>query len=771
MLRIDLAPQQGETPRFSGLPSWMGRLLSGRGIRTEEEARRFLRPEMDQLLPPGALHDMEKAAALLRSGMAQGKKAAIYGDYDVDGVCACAILWEALGMLGLEREIYIPDRHGEGYGLNIPAVEKLAQTCRILITVDCGITGAAEVARAKELGMDVIVTDHHRHGDVLPPADAVVTPLLGDYPFPFLCGAGVAWKLALALLGDRAEPLMEAAALATVADMVPLTGENRVIVALGLKMAAATSRPGLRAVMNRAGIEGKITSDQVAFQIAPRMNACGRMESAQTALEMLLTRDPLRAEALALKMEGLNQERKDQENKVLRDAMEQVERMDLVETQAIVVAGDGWNSGVVGLAAGRIAEKYAYPTVALARDGDMCTGSARSAGDIDIHKALTRISDMFERFGGHRQAAGMTLRSDRVEELRERLSQAVKEQTDGKPVEPRILCDGELALGEVTEETVSWLERLEPFGIGNPPPRFLCRDVKPLSLRAVGADGKHLKCTFQQGGEIRDGIFFGGGEWAGRTEGTFRMVISPVVNEFRGRTSAECRLYALELQPEALAEDKDREAVSLFRERRGGEAARPAGLDEVDEWMARGQGTLLVCRCRDTALDLRRRYPRADFCLEKADDPRAYPTILLYGSAEGASPFFRRVVLCDGDTGESGVWSRACPKGEVYALPLSPCMKRLLAGAGADQEMLRAGYVALRGRTPESLDAFSGGMGVSRPQAAFILRVLADLALIEADLDPFRVRMLPMQKRDPEESGLFRLARHAREEMYGLHGL
>ena len=270
MLKIRLASLKEDVPALPGLPSWMPGLLSARGVNTEADARRFLHPALDQLLPSLKLHQMTEARDLLFKARDQGKTAAIYGDYDVDGVCASAILWEALGMLGMERAVYIPDRHREGYGLNTPAVETMAQTCQVLITVDCGITSVSEARRARELGMDVIVTDHHRHGEELPPARAVVSPLLGDYPFPFLCGAGVAWKLALALVGDKAMPLIEIAALATVADMVPLTGENRVIAALGLEKLAETRRPGLRAVMERAGIHGGVSSEQVAFQIADR---------------------------------------------------------------------------------------------------------------------------------------------------------------------------------------------------------------------------------------------------------------------------------------------------------------------------------------------------------------------------------------------------------------------------------------------------------------------------------------------------------------------
>ena len=771
MLRIGLSAPGEESRPLPGLPFWMTRLMNARGVRTEEEARRFLHPAMDQLLPPASLHDMEKAAALIHRAARDKTSAVIYGDYDVDGVSASAILWEALGVLGMEREVYIPDRHQEGYGLNLPAVEQLGKKFGLLITVDCGITSVQEVKRARELGMQVIVTDHHRHGEALPPADAVISPLLGDYPFPGLCGAGVAWKLAQALVGERAEEWMDIAALATVADMVPLLEENRVITALGLKKLSATRRPGLRALMARAGLEGEISSDQVAFGIAPRINACGRMASARIALEMLLTRDRARAEELALQIEGLNQERKDQENKVLTEALDQAARMDLVKTKAIVVSGEGWNSGVVGLAAGRVAEKYAYPTVALSREGEKCVGSARSAGDVDIHLALSQCADLFERFGGHKQAAGLTMRAAYLEVFAKRLSEAVEAQTGGRAALPSILCDGELRLQDVTEETAAWLKRLEPFGMGNPAPRFLCENVEPLSFRAVGAEGRHLKCTLRQADDLREGIFFGGGAWAGKETGRFRMAMFPTVNVFRGRVSPECRLYGLELMPETLPEQPEREALSFFSEETGGGCSPRLDEEALKNWMAGDQGTLLVCRCLKTALALLKKYPRADFCLERAEDSRAYHTILLYGSARGVFAPYRHVALCDGDFGEGAAYAAACPGAEIGALDETASMRELLRRSFADRDQVRGVYVALRRCEPRDMEDLCWQTGLTMAQAAFALRVLHQIGLVDFSLSPFRAEKRPMVRRGPEESPLFCRSGQAKEEADGVFKL
>jgi len=771
MQRIRLAPGAQTAPDWPGIPGWLGRLLMSRGVDSPEKADAFLHPAMDQLLPPMKLHQMREAVKLLTAARDAGKKAVIYGDYDVDGVSACAILKEAFDLFGLQNGVYIPDRHQEGYGLNLTAVEKLAGQYQVLVTVDCGIASVQEVEAAKKAGLQVIVTDHHRHLEQLPPGDAVISPLLGDYPFPFLCGAGVAWKLATALIGERALPLLEIAALATVADMVPLTGENRVIASIGLRQLPQTKRPGLKAVMSRAGIQNKVSSEQVGFQIAPRMNACGRLDSAMIALNMLLTRDPDEAERLVLHMESMNGRRREEEDLVIREALGQVRQMNLIDTRAIVVCGEKWNSGVVGLAAGRIAEKYAYPTVALARNDGICVGSARSAGDVDIYAALSQCGDLFIKFGGHRQAAGLTIPYDRVEEMRVRLSRAVSEQTGGLPPRPEILCDGEMPLKDVTPDTVNWLSLLEPFGIGNPNPRFLCREALPISMKAVGADGKHLRCMLRQENDLRDGIFFGGGDLAGQTYGCFRLALTPTLNEFRGKISAECRLYGMELLPESLQDHPAREMLSLLADQRADEKAEPMEEEALAALLTRGQGTLLVCRCRETALRLHAAFAQTEFAVGKAADPRAYDAVLLYGAAERVTAPYRQIVLCDGDLGERGAWEKACPQARVYALPFSGALRALLGQAFVDVPALRNCYLRIRDHLPRDVYDAAGAFALTPPQAAFALGVLGEIGLIDFTVSPFGVRLLPMVKRAPEESPLFRLARQGKEETDVSYGV
>ncbi|MCI5565557.1 MAG: single-stranded-DNA-specific exonuclease RecJ [Clostridiales bacterium] len=765
MLRIGMQSAQPAADMLPELPRWMAALLVARGVDTPDAAQAFLHPSREQLLPPAALPGITEAAAVLAQARAEKTAVAVYGDYDVDGVSATAIMLDALRMFGLRAAPYIPDRHQEGYGLNLAAVERLAGEYGVLLTVDCGITAVSETAAAKAAGMRVIITDHHQPGEKLPQADALVSPLLGGYPFPYLCGAGVAWKLALALVGERAESLMELAALATVADMVPLLGENRTLVALGLEGLSATRRAGLRALMEVAGIEGSVCSEQAAFQLAPRLNACGRMESAMTALRLLQAENAEEARALALRADGLNQARKNAENAVIDAAEEQARAMDLTARHGLVVSGAGWNSGVVGLAAGRLAEKYAYPTVALAVEGEQAVGSARSAGDVDLYRALSECADLFLRFGGHRQAAGLTIATANIPAFAERFSRAVAAQTGGKPIVPVLPCDGEMTLAEVTEETIALLSRLEPFGMGNPAPRFLCRGAEALSLRPVGTDGKHLRCLFQQDGALREGIFFGGGAQAWPPSGRYRMLMTPTLNTFRGKSTAQCRLFAMEVMPETLPRSDDDAALALLRETLGKPDAAAAPAAEVDALMRAGRGTLLICRCLETALEMRARYPEAEFFFRRAEDPRANNGVLLDGAAREACESYRHVVLCDGDLGETSAGAA------LTAMPVSLPMRALLSRMRLDKERLRAAYVALRAGGHRDVRAVAEAMRVSLPQAVFALITLSQIGLISVRPAPFSASLLPLRRCDPSESPFYRLAWELKEEDHGIYGL
>ena len=434
------------------------RLLRRRGVDSPEAARRFLYPQPEHLHDPMRLSCMNEAIRLIRQAMERNSPVWVYGDYDVDGVCSTAILTQCFRGLGLEVHDYIPSRHKEGYGLNEAAIRQIAgdSGCpdreALLVTVDCGISCLAEVALAKELGLTVVVTDHHRPGDKLPDCP-IVNPLLMNYPFPYLCGAGVAFKLCCALVGfDAASQWIDLAALATVADIVPLTDENRVIVSLGLRAINECPRPGVKALIDAAGLSGKvITAGHIGFQLGPRLNASGRLGEAQRALR-LLTGTAEEARPIAGELETENQNRRAVENSILSEALDQMAGYDLLSHRIIVLVGEGWNSGVIGLAASRLVNRYHYPVILLAEEEGVCVGSCRSIPGVDIFAALSSCADLMIRFGGHRQAAGLSIKQDRVPELIRRLDDYLAEQVPLTEYIPEAEYDLEVPLSLLSDE-------------------------------------------------------------------------------------------------------------------------------------------------------------------------------------------------------------------------------------------------------------------------------------------------------------------------------
>lgn len=748
---------------------WLDALLLSRGLDTQEKRQAFLRPDFgalrDARLLPGALD----ALHVLENLKAEHKTVAVYGDYDVDGVCAAAIMEETLLAYGVSCFVYIPDRHEEGYGLNMAAIESLSTRCHAIWTVDCGIVSNAEVEYAKELGMAVVVTDHHRPGDALPPADAVVCPLLDGYPFPGLCGAGVAWKICDLVMGRAfAMDRLCLCALATVADVVPLLDENRVLVHFGLQKIAETKRKGLISLCRRAGVEPKqVKSSTIAYQLAPRLNAAGRLESAMDAVKLLRTLDEGEADALSLKLELLNTRRREAQNVVMVEAEEQVKEMDLTAFSAIVVLGENWDSGVVGLAAGKIAEKYAYPTVILTRleDGETCVGSARSAGDVDIHRALKDCGDIFLRFGGHAAAAGMTLRCEDVPLLRERLSQNVRMQLQGRAPMKVVTYDAKMTLKDVTKATVEQMEQLEPFGMSNPAPRFLFEGVEIPLLRAVGAQGAHLKCTFRQAGEVREGIAFGMGKTGFMPGCVADMVAVPTLNRFMGRETAECQVTDMRLESANLPVDEERELRAVLQELRLlaeniYEFAPIADFscvgDVPSDWIGETQGTLLWCRSARTAQEMARRYPHLPLLTDAQHDPRAYTGITVW--AAGVSPRYKRVVLCDGLLcEEEKAYLATQYPGVAFCSLDSTCARDMARRLYVSVEELREIYRTLKKSGGDETLRFAEKMGMPASRADAAFDMLCDMGLAERQKSPDGIRLLPAARSDPARSALYRL--------------
>ena len=760
--------RRGETdgPRLPGAPAWLSRVLGARGIQDEAAAQAYLNPSFDQIFPPATLPGVPAAAERIRTWRERGLRAAVYGDYDVDGVCASVIMVAALRQAGVDAFPYIPDRHEEGYGLNESAVRALSARCEALVTVDCGVTSVGEVALAREMGMEVIVTDHHHLPEKLPPADTLVSPLLPGSPYPFLCGAGVAWKVAWALCGEAfARSMMDVCALATVADLVPLTGENRALTALGLQACRDTRREGLLALCRVAGLDvKKLTSESVAYQLAPRLNAAGRLESAMDAYRLLTCSEMGESNRLALKLGEMNARRRTEEGRVLLEADAQVQKMDLTALRAIVTVGEDWDSGVVGLAAGRLAEKYAYPAVALTRTGDgRCVGSARSACGVDLYRALSDCGDIFIRFGGHRQAAGMTLTEENVPLLRERLSAAVAEQLGGQAPMAQTEYDADMTLKEATLEAVACMARLEPFGMENPAPRFRFTGLEPVALRAVGADGAHLKCTFRQDGDLRDGIFFRGGAYLRAPEGRMDAVGVPGVNEYQGRRTVQLQVRALALRPETAAENPWRERTSFLQEMcRWTENEFPftpppvTGEEPPEGWVQAAQGTLLVCRRMATARALWVKYPHLAFETGDCTDPRAYSAVGVW--LGDVSPRFRRVLLCDGSAGapEAAYWQARCPGAQVRALN-GRGAEALMADLRVTLPQLREVYRALRRRGGGGAEDMAAETGLEPIRCLSAFYMLAQMGLISVSETTGAAALLQSRKCEAEDSPLFRL--------------
>jgi single-stranded-DNA-specific exonuclease len=493
------------------------RVLIARELGNPEAARRFLNPSLADLHPPGALRGMQEAVARLRRAIAGGEQILIYGDYDVDGTTSVVILKKAIEMAGGKASFFVPHRLRDGYGMRTDVVEKAAaEGVKLIVSVDTGIRAAEVVRRANELAIDVIVTDHHLPEAELPPALAVLNPNRPDcaYPDKNLCGVGVAFKLVQALLGSLdwppeklrrvIESFLKLVAIGTVADVVPLMGENRIMVKHGLSGLGNVRNPGLRALLDVAGFSGgRVPSaTSVAFRIAPRINAAGRMDTANAVIEMFLTGDPARARELAGQLHALNGERQLAEAEVTQQIVEECARMPIEDSQlALVFAADNWHRGVLGIVASRLVERFHRPVFVLSRDPEdgRAQGSGRSIRPFHLLDALEAMPELFERFGGHRQAAGVTLPCDKVDLFRARFNEYAAARLTLADLAPEMEIDALLEFREIDERSVAEVLDLAPFGCGNPAPLFAALKAEVAGPPVVMKE-KHLRLIFRQNG-------------------------------------------------------------------------------------------------------------------------------------------------------------------------------------------------------------------------------------------------------------------------------
>ena len=537
----------------AGIPSLLACVLSARGVTEPEQAWKLLTPGEEPLLDPMLLKDMDRAVLRVTRALKRGETIAVYGDYDVDGITATCLLTDCLTRLGGRMRSYIPDRLEEGYGLNEEAVLHLArQGVTLIITVECGITAAWEVEFARELGIDVVITDHHECKQAIPEAAAVVDPHRPDCPYPFkgLAGVGVALKLAMAAAGpDRAglvfREYADLAAVGTVADVMPMTGENRTIVQTGLAALAHPRRVGLAQLMEEAGLGDKpVTSVSIGYTLAPRINAAGRMGQADLAAELLLTRDPGRAAALAQELCALNRERQTIECEIFQECVQRLERRP--QSGVILLADEHWHQGVVGIVASRLTEKYSCPVFMVCLDQGMGKGSCRSWGGVNLFHLLTQCQDLLEGFGGHAMAAGFTVREENIPALDRRLRQLVLEEQAGEELPSLLDIDAAVLPQELTVEAVEALDALEPCGAGNPRPVLVLTGAHVISAAQVGR-GRHLKLRLEGRGVPLDAIFFSvDGSELGLTPGCrVDVAFYPQINDFRGVRSVQLQVVDL----------------------------------------------------------------------------------------------------------------------------------------------------------------------------------------------------------------------------------
>jgi single-stranded-DNA-specific exonuclease len=544
------------------------RLLANRGINTIEGAREFLAPSLQRLHDPFRMRGMAEAVDRLIRGLQSQERIVIYGDYDVDGITATAVLSWFFREIGAPVPYYLPHRMREGYGLNAEAIRKLAdQGTRILITVDCGITGHKEVQLARRLGMDVIVTDHHQVPPTLPDAVAVLNPHQPEcaYPAKELSGVGVAFKLIMALRGrlrqdsrwsDKLPNLrrhLDLVALGTIADIAPLLGENRILVKHGLQELTRSMKLGVQTLKRVARIDAQaIGPRQVGFALAPRLNAAGRLAAAKAGVELLLSDDVAKAEKLARYLDAVNRERQVVQAQIHAEAKAAIEADGGIGKRwAIVLASERWHPGVVGIVASKLVEEYGRPTVLIGLEGDTGKGSGRSIAAFHLYNALTACQELLVGFGGHEHAAGIRIQRDQVQPFEEALNRVAGERLTETDCAPLLGIDAEVGLDEIDDTLLQFIEHLEPFGEGNSQPVFLARGVAVVGAPTrVGKEQQHLRLMLRQGHTTLQGIGFAmGGRFMQATEGLLDIAFSPQRHVWNGRE--ECQLVLRDLAPHA----------------------------------------------------------------------------------------------------------------------------------------------------------------------------------------------------------------------------
>jgi single-stranded-DNA-specific exonuclease len=547
----------------SNITPLQAQLLINRGITDSASVTSFLTPKLSQLVDPMLLKDMDSAVERIVAAIERKKKITVYGDYDADGITATALLLNFLTSLGISASYYVPNRFTEGYGLNSNAVEKIiGDGTDLMITVDCGTSNQKLIQLVKKRGLEVVVTDHHQIPKDFKPACPVLNPHRSDSLFPFknLAGVGVAFFMIIAIRAflrdrgwfkDKEEPdlkdYLDLVALGTVADMVPLLGQNRILVKWGIERMRSPSWPGIEAMKEVTTLNSSgITPYDLAFKMAPRLNAPGRLRSAEIGIQLLTTEDRALAQNLAYKLNSLNNERQGIEQMIFEQVEEKIISMeDLEERRILVLSGHNWHRGILGIVASKLVGKYHRPTLLLdIRDG-MAVGSGRSIDGFNLYQGLQRLSHLFERFGGHYHAAGFSLKVSHIEVLRNELEDLAQEVLSEDDLIPRIDIDGSIPLRYLNSETIREIQSLAPFGSGNPEPIFHSQDLNVIHSRVVGE--RHLKLKVGQGECVIEAIGFGLSDWHPLQGEAVDMVFIPEMNEWRGYEKPQLKIVDMRL--------------------------------------------------------------------------------------------------------------------------------------------------------------------------------------------------------------------------------
>ena len=532
---------------LSGYPAILRQILYNRGYRTHEQARAFLEAQPPSGTEATNLVDLPKAVDRIKFAIQHKEKIVVYGDYDADGVTATALLGSALRTLGAEVREYIPNRFDEGYGLNLEAMRTLYEEgANLIITVDCGIRSWDEADYSRSVGMDLIITDHHYPLDVLPPAYAVINPKQPGDPYPEknLAGVGLAYKLVETIFQSEPDPMdpreyLDLVALGTVADLVPLTGENRSLVRSGLEYIRHPRRQGIMALIGVSGLSSaRISTTDISFALAPRLNASGRLESALASLKLLTSQDLKEVGQLAQWLEIQNRERQ----KIMREIQAKAEKKVIIDDQIpylLFAADPEYNAGVVGLAASRLTEQYYRPSIIASIGEQFTRGSCRSIPEFHITQALDQCKDLLEHHGGHAAAAGFTVRNEILPTLIDKLRTIAKEQLEAKDLRPKIFAELEIPLSDLKPDLLKYLDWLQPTGMGNPAPVFMSTGLKVTRQKAIGADGSHLKLTVTDGNITYDAVAFRLGYWIAQLPPAIDLMYTFELNEFNGQVSLQ----------------------------------------------------------------------------------------------------------------------------------------------------------------------------------------------------------------------------------------